>query len=113
MLTWITGVVELFSNALGVVVIVLGLVYITTALVRGALSRQLLPGAKTQITFGKMLVLAMGLTVAADIVGTIGHPSWEEIGKLGALIVLRTIVNYFLAKEIDHAEARVPAAREA
>jgi len=28
-------------------------------------------------------------------------PSWDEIGKLGAIVVLRTVRNYFLEREIE------------
>jgi uncharacterized membrane protein len=100
----VPAVVKVFSNLLGVLVVVLGLVYITIELVRGLLDRRLPLNPKTQIKFGKTLVLSMGLTVAADIVGTIGNPSWEEIGKLGAIIGLRTVVNFVLAYEIKQAE---------
>ncbi len=32
---------------------------------------------------------------------TVMVPSWDEIGKLGAIVVLRTVRNYFLEREIE------------
>jgi uncharacterized membrane protein len=102
--------IELVSNALGIATIVVGLGYLFLTLGRNALAHRELPGVEPQIGLGRWLTLSLELTLAADIVGTIVAPSWDEIGKLGAIIVLRTFLNYFLGKEMDHAWAQ--AARE-
>ena len=35
------------------------------------------------------------------------HPSsWDEIGKLGAIVVLRTVLNYFLEREIEQEQKK-------
>jgi uncharacterized membrane protein len=39
--------------------------------------------------------------IAADIVESIIKPTFEDIGKLAALVVIRTVISYFLGKEID------------
>jgi uncharacterized membrane protein len=44
--------------------------------------------------------------LAADILRTAVAPTWNEIGQLAAIIVLRTALNYFLQKEIDKAAER-------
>lgn len=54
-----------------------------------------------RIRLGRWLALALELELAADILGTAVAPTWDEIGKLAAIIVLRTLLNYFLQKEID------------
>jgi uncharacterized membrane protein len=95
--------VELVSNALGIATIVVGLGYLVVALARNAMTHRRLPGIEPQIVLGQWLTLSLELTLAADVVGTIVAPSWEEIGKLGAIIVLRTALNHFLGKEMDHA----------
>jgi len=33
-------------------------------------------------------------------------PSWDEIGKLGAIVVLRTVLNYFLEREIEQEQKK-------
>ena len=33
-------------------------------------------------------------------------PGWEEIGKLAAIMVLRTVLNYFLQTELSRAALR-------
>ncbi len=54
--------------------------------------------------------MALELELGADILRTAVAPTWTEIGQLGAIVVLRTALNFFLQQEIDKAEARRPAA---
>jgi len=43
------------------------------------------------------------------ILRTAVAPTWTEIGQLAAIVVLRTVLNYFLQQEIDKAQVRSPA----
>lgn len=63
-----------------------------------------------RLELGRWLALALEFELAADILRTAVAPSWDEIGKLAAIIVLRTALNYFLRKEIEKA-ARPPNIR--
>ncbi|MCA1990990.1 MAG: DUF1622 domain-containing protein [Coleofasciculus sp. S288] len=56
-----------------------------------------------RLMLGMWLALSLEFALAADILRSIIAPTWDEIGKLSAIIVLRTILNYFLAKEIEQA----------
>lgn len=64
--------------------------------------------AKEQIRLrlGRWLAVALEFELAADILRTAIAPTWNEIGQLAAIVVLRTVLNYFLQKEIDKATAR-------
>ena len=66
------------------------------------------PGEMEQIRLqlGPWLALALEFELAADILRTAIAPSWNDIGQLGAIIVLRTALNYFLQQDIDRAAAR-------
>jgi uncharacterized membrane protein len=44
------------------------------------------------------------LLLAADILATAIAPTWDEIGKLAAIAVLRTALNYFLERELKEAD---------
>lgn len=67
--------------------------------------RKKLNEAKEEIrlTLGMWLALSLEFALAADILRSIIAPTWDEIGKLAAIIVLRTVLNYFLGKEIEQA----------
>jgi len=56
-----------------------------------------------RIKLGSYLVLALEFFIAADIVRTIITPTWESVGILGVIVVIRTILSYFLTKDIKDA----------
>jgi uncharacterized membrane protein len=62
--------------------------------------------SEIRITLGRWLALALELALAADILRTVMVPSWNEIGKLGAIVVLRTALNYFLEREIEQEQKK-------
>jgi len=49
---------------------------------------------------GSYLLLGLEFLIAADIVHTIVRPTLDEIAVLGAIVVIRTILNFFLNKEV-------------
>jgi len=53
-----------------------------------------------RIKLGSYLVLALEFFIAGDIVKTIITPSWQSLGILGAIVVIRTILSYFLTKDL-------------
>ena len=53
-----------------------------------------------RLTLARSLSLALEFQLAADILSTAIAPSWDQIGKLGAIAVIRTGLNYFLAREV-------------
>ena len=59
-----------------------------------------------RIQFGSALALVLELLLAADILATAIAPTWDDIGKLAAIAVLRTALNYFLERELRVTEVR-------
>lgn len=55
-----------------------------------------------RIHFGSALTLSLELLLAADILATALAPTWDEIGKLASIAVLRTALNYFLERELKN-----------
>jgi uncharacterized membrane protein len=53
--------------------------------------------------FGMWLLLGLEFELAADIIESVVAPTWEEIGKLGAIAVIRTFLNFFLERDIESA----------
>ena len=49
------------------------------------------------------LLLGLEFELAADIVRSVLSPTWQEIGELGAIAVIRTFLNYFLEKDLERA----------
>jgi uncharacterized membrane protein len=59
-----------------------------------------------RLQLGRWLTIALEFELAADILRTTIAPTWNEIGKLAAIIVLRTLLNFFLEREIRMADRR-------
>ena len=57
--------------------------------------------------FGMWLLLGLEFALAADIITSVISPSWQDIGELGAIAVIRTFLNYFLERDLEHAETEV------
>ncbi|MFC1780839.1 DUF1622 domain-containing protein [Planctomycetota bacterium] len=41
------------------------------------------------------------LLIAADIVSTIFHPTLEEVAVLGSIVAIRTVISFFLNREMQ------------
>lgn len=52
------------------------------------------------LRFGVWLILGLEFELAADIVRTAISPTWSDIGQLGAIAAIRTILNYFLERDL-------------
>ena len=104
---------RLLVEALGACVIAAGVVIVIVGLVRYALSRggSFIP---IRLAFARYLTLALELQLAADILSTSVAPTWDRIGKLAAIAVIRTALNYFLSRELkDETASAEPALRNA
>ena len=53
---------------------------------------------------GHTLSLSLEFLIGADILRTAISPTWEDIGQLGAIVGIRTVLNFFLTRELNHAE---------
>ena len=50
---------------------------------------------------GSYLLLGLEFLIAADIIGTITHPTLNDMGVLGSIVLIRTVISYFIEKEVD------------
>ena len=53
-----------------------------------------------RLKLGSYLVLALEFFISGDIVKTIITPTWQSLGILGAIVVIRTVLSYFLTKDL-------------
>jgi len=56
--------------------------------------------------FGSYLLLGLEFLIAADAILTITYPSLEEIAILASIVVIRTVISFFLDKEMAYSENR-------
>jgi uncharacterized membrane protein len=94
-------------EAVGVFWIAVGAGLALVELIRAHLRRQTATFTPIRITFSRYLSLALEFQLASDILTTALAPSWEEIGKLGVIAVIRTALNYFLSREMSEYAEKV------
>ena len=56
------------------------------------------------LRFAHVLVAALTFQLAADVVSTTVAPTWEELGRLGAIAGIRTFLSFFLDREVASTE---------
>ena len=54
---------------------------------------------------GSYLLLGLEFLIAADVIRTIRDPSLEEVAILAAIVVIRTVISFFLNREMADLEA--------
>jgi uncharacterized membrane protein len=92
---------KLLLEFLSVLCVILGLISIIPLFTKYLHHKQSI-FLKVRIRFGSWLVLALELQLGADILATTISPTFEDLGKLAILTVVRTFLNYFLMQELEH-----------
>lgn len=99
-------------DVIGASVIALGVVLAAGGFVASAVGRRHVDFTVVRLRLARYLALAIEFQLGADILSTAVAPSWDQIGKLGAVAVIRTTLNYFLMRELRDA-GEMPAAEAA
>ncbi len=94
---------------IGVVIIALGAVRSIYQLFVLMLHRKFEPNY-IRLQFGNCVILGLEFMVGADILGSLVEPNYYNIGLLAMIVVIRTVLSYFLSLEL---EALTPQQREA
>jgi uncharacterized membrane protein len=93
---WLRLIVE----TTGASIIGLGVIVAAYQFVRALVPPQIESYNGIRLTLARYLALALEFQLGADILSTAIAPSWDQIGKLGAIAAIRTGINYFLMREM-------------
>lgn len=106
---WIPYLI-LVVETCGALVIILEVLRTTWLYFDGFLHRERLNIPRLRLQLGQAMVMGLEFQVAADILKTALSPQWRDMLLLGALILLRTVLNYLMERELAHIaiECRVP-----
>lgn len=96
---------KLGIETIGGTIIALGILVAGRLLLQALLARRTAEFTAIRLTLARYLALALEFQLGADILTTAIAPSWEQIGKLGAIAVIRTALNFFLSKEMKDERA--------
>ncbi len=98
----ITGYVSLAVEIMAAIVIAAALLWLIFQYFSTLFFKQRKHTNQTiRIHFGSAVAVALELLLAADVLATAIAPTWEDIGKLGAIALIRTFLNFFLEKDIE------------
>jgi len=61
------------------------------------------------VRFAVWLLFALEFELAADLLRTTIAPTWDDIGQLASIAGIRTVLNYFLEKDIETYQEEPPA----
>jgi len=92
---------KLAIEATGALVIGAGIILAAQRFLRGSFPPRAEDFTDVRLTLARFLAIALEFQLGADILSTAVAPSWDAIGKLGAIAVIRTALNYFLSREMQ------------
>jgi uncharacterized membrane protein len=67
------------------------------------------PFAPVRLDLGRFLVLGLEFQLAADILRTAIAPRFTQLAQLAAIAAIRTVLNFFLGREIKEQRQLVEA----
>lgn len=60
-----------------------------------------------RIDLGKHLALGLEFLVGKDIIESIIHPSWDDLGKLAVIVAIRIVITLMLSYELKEIEEEI------
>ena len=91
---------KLGVETVGATIIALGILSAGWLLLKALARQETADFTAIRLALARYLALALEFQLGADILSTAIAPSWEQIGKLGAIAVIRTALDYFLSREM-------------
>ncbi|MGB3354526.1 MAG: DUF1622 domain-containing protein [Mycobacterium sp.] len=95
----------------GAIVIMIGAIVAMVKFAIALVQRDINQFSAVRLSLARFLVLGLEFQLAADVLRTAISPSFEEIGKLAAIAAIRTILNYFLNREIAQEQHEIEMAK--
>jgi uncharacterized membrane protein len=102
---------KLAIETTGAVIIGIGVLIAAYEFASSLIPPQMESYNRIRLTLARYLALALEFQLGADILSTAIAPSWDQIGKLGAIAVIRTALNFFLTMEMKE-ERKVSESEE-
>ncbi|WOF16753.1 DUF1622 domain-containing protein [Methanoplanus sp. FWC-SCC4] len=95
----IARIFSYFFEFIGAALIVYGGLKATIKVILLELRRKDYIYNQIRIEFTGKIVFGLEFLIAADLLATLMTPTLEELGILASVVVIRTILGYFLSKE--------------
>ena len=99
----VINIICFILNIIGALIILWGVIISLLEFLKKEISQKenaVCVSESIRLKLGSYLVLGLEFFIAGDIVKTIITPTWASLGILGAIVVIRTILSYFLTKDL-------------
>jgi uncharacterized membrane protein len=108
---WLAAVTEpvvVVIDAMALAVVVAGTIQAFVAGLRTLFARPVTNRERREVwlVYGRVLVAALTFQLAADIVESSVAADWGTVGRLAAVAVIRTFLNYFLERDLTDMRER-------
>ena len=92
-------------EAATLVMIALGALLAMWNLVAGLVRRHLTSEVALDVWQGlsRWMIVGLEFLFAADLVSTVVSPTWDELARLGAIATIRTVLGFFLGRDVEAA----------
>jgi uncharacterized membrane protein len=92
-------------EAATLVLLALGALMAVRKLVAGALARRPANEVALEVWQGlsRWTMVGLEFLLASDLVSTVVSPSWDELGRLATVAAIRTLLGFFLGRDLEAA----------
>ena len=104
---------RLVVEAIGATVVGYGVLVAAVMFVLTVVGIRDYSNTELRLFLGRYLALGLEFQIGADILSTAVAPTFEDVLLLGAIVVIRTVLNYFLSKELERERQQVAPERDA
>ena len=95
------GYLRLAVEAIGAAIIGIGAAATVYRYALASLGLKKYTNPALRLYFGRYLVLGLEFQLGADILATAVSPTFQEVQLLAAIVIIRTVLNYFLQRELQ------------
>lgn len=98
---------RLIVEAIGAAVVGFGVIATAVRFVLTLLGIRDYSNTQIRLFLGRYLALGLEFQIGADILSTAVAPTLDDVLLLGAIVVIRTVLNYFLSKELEREREQI------
>ena len=100
---------KMAADVISMIIILIGIMLTLVSLFRTAFSSGEKDFFKTRFVLSRSLMLALEFLIAADILVSAVAPTWDQLGKLGVIVLIRVVLSFFLSRDIKEYERALPS----
>jgi uncharacterized membrane protein len=113
---WLEALTEVavpLIDVIALLAILIGTLEAVVAIVGVVLTRpkDTLAARSVWMRYSRWLIAGLTFQLAADILETSVAPTWDDIGRIAVIAVIRTMLNYFLERDQENMEAAIEKSR--